>query len=77
MILRCCAYELSFINVSPGHFPKRDFRKVSFFVVVEIQIRVKNNSAGRLYDKIGDKAKGKVVFVVDGGGVCRILVQMI
>ena len=28
--------------------------------------------AGRLYDKIGDKAKGKVVFVVDGGGVCRI-----
>ena len=29
-------------------------------------------SAGRLYDKIGDKAKGKVVFVVDGGVVCRI-----
>jgi len=29
-------------------------------------------SAGRLYDKIGDKAKGKVVFVVDGGCVCRI-----
>ena len=26
-------------------------------------------SAGRLYDKIGDKAKGKVVFVVDGGCV--------
>lgn len=30
-------------------------------------------SAGRLYDKIGDKAKGKVVFVVDGGVVCRII----
>ena len=29
-------------------------------------------SAGRLYDKIGDKAKGKVLFVVDGGVVCRI-----
>ena len=29
-------------------------------------------SAGSLYDKIGDKAKGKVVFVVDGGVVCRI-----
>ena len=29
-------------------------------------------SAGRLYDKSGDKAKGKVVFVVDGGVVCRI-----
>ena len=31
-------------------------------------------SAGRLYDKIGDKAKGKVVFVVDGGVVCRITI---
>ena len=41
MILRCCAYELSFINVSQGHFPKRNFREVSFFVVVEIQIKVK------------------------------------
>ena len=30
-------------------------------------------SAGRLYDKLGDKAKGKVVFVVDGGVVCRII----
>ena len=30
-------------------------------------------SAGRLYDKIGDKAKGKVVFVVDGGIACRII----
>ena len=29
-------------------------------------------SAGRLYDKIGDKAKGKVVFVVPGGAVCRV-----
>lgn len=25
-----------------------------------------------LYDRIGDKARGKVVFVVDGGVVCRI-----
>ena len=31
-------------------------------------------SAGRLYDKISDKAKGKVVFVVDGGVVCRITI---
>ena len=29
-------------------------------------------SAGRLYDKIGDKAKGKVTFVIDGGAVCRV-----
>ena len=44
-----------------------------------IQVKIKglgkigeSMSAGRLYDKIGDKAKGKVVFVVDGGVVCRI-----
>lgn len=29
-------------------------------------------SAGRLYDKIGDKAKGKIVFVVGGIAVCRV-----
>lgn len=29
-------------------------------------------SAGRIYDKIGNKAKGKIVFVIDGGAVCRI-----
>lgn len=26
-----------------------------------------------LYDKLGDKAKGKVVFVIDDGVVCRIV----
>lgn len=36
-------------------------------------VKGKSMSAGRLYDKIGDKAKGKVVFVVDGGVVCRII----
>ena len=35
-------------------------------------VKGESMSAGRLYDKIGDKAKGKVVFVVDGGVVCRI-----
>ena len=29
-------------------------------------------SAGRLYDKIGDKAKGRIVFVVGGTAVCRV-----
>lgn len=29
-------------------------------------------SVGRLYDKIGDKAKGKIVFVVGGIAVCRV-----
>ena len=36
-------------------------------------VKGESMSAGRLYDKIGDKAKGKVVFVVDGGVVCRII----
>ena len=47
MILRCCAYELNFINVSQGHFPKRNFREVSFFVVVEIQEEAMTNTALR------------------------------
>ncbi len=29
-------------------------------------------SAGRLYDRIGDKAKAKVVIVLHGGAICRI-----
>ncbi len=29
-------------------------------------------SAGRLYDKIGDMAKGKVVMVTDKGALCRL-----
>lgn len=29
-------------------------------------------SAGRLYDKIGDTAEGKVIFNVDGGVLCCI-----
>lgn len=29
-------------------------------------------SAGRLYDKIGDTAKGKVVMVTDKGVLCRL-----
>lgn len=29
-------------------------------------------SAGRLYDKIGDSAKGKVMYVTDHGIVCKL-----
>ncbi len=29
-------------------------------------------SAGRLYDKIGKKAKGKIVYVIPGGAICKI-----
>lgn len=30
-------------------------------------------SAGRLYDKIGEKAKAKIVYVIPGGAICKII----
>ena len=30
-------------------------------------------SAGRLYDRIGDTAKGEVLFVFDRGVICRVV----
>ena len=35
-------------------------------------VKGESMSAGRIYDKIGNKAKGKIVFAIDGGAVCRI-----
>ena len=32
-------------------------------------------SAGRIYDKIGDEAKGTVVYVLDGGVLCSIEIE--
>ena len=29
-------------------------------------------SAGRLYDRIGDKAKGKIVAVIGNGAICKV-----
>lgn len=36
-------------------------------------VKGESMSAGRLYDKIGDEAKGKIVFVIDGSAVCKIV----
>ena len=47
--------------------------KVGYVANSPFTVKGESMSAGRLYDKIGDKAKGKVVFVVDGGVVCRIV----
>ena len=30
-------------------------------------------SAGRLYDKIGKKAKAKIVMVIRGGAICKVI----
>ena len=46
--------------------------KVGYVANSTFTVKGESMSAGRIYDKIGDKAKGKVVYVVDGGVVCRI-----
>ena len=35
-------------------------------------VKRESMSAGRLYDKIGDTAKGKILFVLDQGVLCKI-----
>lgn len=47
--------------------------KVGYVANSPYTVKGESMSAGRLYDKLGDKAKGKVVFGVDGGVVCRIV----
>lgn len=47
--------------------------KVGYVANSPYTVKGESVSAGRLYDKLGDKAKGKVVFVIDGGVVCRIV----
>ena len=46
--------------------------KVGYVANSPYTVKGESMSAGRLYDRIGDKAKGKVVFVIDGGVVCKI-----
>ena len=46
--------------------------KIGYVANSPFTVKGESLSAGRLYDKIGDKAKGKVTFVVDVGAVCRI-----
>lgn len=47
--------------------------KVGYVANSPYTVKGESMSAGRLYDKLGDKAKGKAVFVIDGGVVCRIV----
>ena len=50
----------------------KEFCKVGYVANSPYIVKGESMSAGRLYDRIGDKAKGKVVFVIDGGVVCRV-----
>ena len=36
-------------------------------------VKGESMSAGRLYDKIADKANGKILFIIEGGAVCKII----
>ena len=46
--------------------------KVGYVANSPYTVQGESMSAGRLYDKIGDKAKGRIVFVIGGTAVCRI-----
>lgn len=46
--------------------------KVGYVANSPFTVKGESMSAGRLYDRIGNKSKGKIVFVVDGGVVCKI-----
>lgn len=46
--------------------------KVGYVANSPFTVQGESMSAGRLYDKVGDKAKGKIVFVVGGTAVCRV-----
>lgn len=46
--------------------------KVGYVANSPYTVQGESMSAGRLYDKIGDKAKGRIVFIIGGTAVCRI-----
>ena len=47
--------------------------KVGYVANSPYTVKGESMSAGRLYDKIADKAKGKIVFVTDGGVICKVI----
>lgn len=46
--------------------------KVGYVANSPYTVKGESISAGRLYDRIGNKAKGKIVIVIDGGAICKI-----
>lgn len=50
----------------------QDLGKVGYVANSPYTVKGESMSAGRLYDKISDKAKGKIVFVTDKGIVCKV-----
>lgn len=64
--------------------PKNEFDKEAIIVSIKgmgkcgyvanssFTVKGESMSAGRIYDKIGNKAKGKIVYVIPGGAICKI-----
>ncbi len=46
--------------------------KIGYVANSTYTVRGESMSAGRLYDKIEDKAKARIMFVIPGGAVCRV-----
>ncbi len=46
--------------------------QVGFVANSPYTVKGESMSAGRIYDKIGDKAKAKIAFIIPGGAICRI-----
>ena len=46
--------------------------KVGYVANSPYTVKGESMSAGRLYDWLGDKAKAKIVCVIDDGSVCKI-----
>ena len=46
--------------------------KCGYVANSHITVKGESMSAGRLYDKLGDEATGKIVFVIDNGAICQI-----
>jgi hypothetical protein len=36
-------------------------------------VKGESMSAGRIYDKLGKKSKGKIMYVIPGGAICKII----
>ena len=47
--------------------------KVGYVANSSYTVKGESMSAGRLYDRLGNKAKGKIEFVIGGGAICKII----
>lgn len=47
--------------------------KVGYVANSAYTVKGDTMSAGRLYDKIGKKAKAKIVYVIPGGAICKVI----